>query len=407
MKIALLILVLVFSTVVLAIDQEKQEDHEVKIMMKPGKGVTFISHDNRFKFNTSLRAMFLYDYKRPEDGPEPSQLFQIRRARLYFQGHVWGKHNIYKVELALSPRDLGRDDLQVLQSASSSTTQNIIGHNPVLSWYMQFNQLRDASLRMGQYKIPYSRQRVISSGKQQLVDRSIANAEFNLDRDLGFDLRSSNLAGLNSFKYYAGLYIGEGRNASDHIAVNNDLGLMYLFRIEYFPFGIFKSDYSESNFTRNRIPEVSIAASGVYLQNVAGNRGILGSSVTPRDGASVVNSNHISTDIMIKYLGASLQAEWHWREFQKTTEGRNGFGGFIQLGYFVYRDKAEFAARVGANRNFGSYRNIQDINEAGAGFNYFIDKHYFKLQFDVFHLYEPHKFAYGTTRFRAQLQASF
>lgn len=145
------------------------------------------------------------------------------------------------------------------------------------------------------------------------------NAEFNLDRGLGFDLRSSNLAGLNSFKYYVGLYIGEGRNASDHIA---------------------------------------------------GNRGILGSSVTSRDGASVVNSNHISTDIMIKYLRASLQREWHWREFQKTTEGRNGFGGFIQLGYFI-------------------------------------DKHYFKLQFDVFHLYEPHKFAYGTTRFRAQLQASF
>ena len=123
--------------------------------------------------STRLRAQMLYTFEEAisdenEEG-EWVQGFQIRRARLMFKGNVFGKNNGYKFELAVSPKDIG------LKSSGT------ISKSPLLDWYFHFGQVRDLNVRLGQYKVPYSRQRVVSSGNLQMVDRSIANGEFNLD----------------------------------------------------------------------------------------------------------------------------------------------------------------------------------------------------------------------------------
>lgn len=41
------------------------------------------------------------------------------------------------------------------------------------------------SVRAGQWKSEYNRERIDSSGKQQFVDRSLANYWFTLDRQMG------------------------------------------------------------------------------------------------------------------------------------------------------------------------------------------------------------------------------
>ena len=41
----------------------------------------------------------------------------------------------------------------------------------------------------GQGKLPGNRERVISSGNLQQVDRSLLNSLFTIDRDFGFQLR--------------------------------------------------------------------------------------------------------------------------------------------------------------------------------------------------------------------------
>ncbi|MEC7985463.1 MAG: porin, partial [Myxococcota bacterium] len=160
-----------------------------KIHYKPGKGLVVASRDGDFKMITRLRAQLLYTLN-AED--EWSHGLQLRRARLLFQGNVSGKHNRYKFELAVSPKDIG------LRSTGT------ISKSPLLDWYFHLSHYRDFTVRMGQYKVPYSRQRVVSSGNLQLVDRSIANAEFTVDRDIGLDIRSKNLFGLDRLRYYAG-----------------------------------------------------------------------------------------------------------------------------------------------------------------------------------------------------------
>ena len=128
---------------------------------------------------TRLRAQQRYTLIDNEEGV--SHGFQLRRARLMFKGNVFGEHNSYKFELAVSPKDMGLKP------------EGTISKSPLLDWYFHFSQIRDLNLRMGQYKVPYSRQRVVSSGNLQMVDRSLANGEFNLDRDVGMDIRSKDL----------------------------------------------------------------------------------------------------------------------------------------------------------------------------------------------------------------------
>ena len=130
---------------------------------------------------------------------------------------------------------------------------------------------------MGQYKVPYSRQRVVSSGNLQFVDRSIANGEFTLDRDVGLDIRAKNLFGVDKLRYYAGVYMGEGHSSY----AEGDFGMMHLARMEFLPFGMFK-DYSEASLKWVKKPKPSIGAAFGYVGEGKKNQGIIGD--VPADG---------------------------------------------------------------------------------------------------------------------------
>lgn len=130
------------------------DDHPVntdKSRFRPGKGLHVESADGAFAIETRLRAQMLYTME-GEEGERLGQSFELRRARLQFGGHVFGKDNEFKAELALSPSDVGMRDNSLPQTS------------PLLDFYFQFNQLENLSFRVGQYKVPYSRQRVVSSG---------------------------------------------------------------------------------------------------------------------------------------------------------------------------------------------------------------------------------------------------
>ena len=59
-------------------------------------------------------------------------------------------------------------------------------------------------MKVGQWKAHYNRERVISSGKQQLVDRSLINRAFTLDRQVGLSLYGRlKGVGLADFNYWA------------------------------------------------------------------------------------------------------------------------------------------------------------------------------------------------------------
>ena len=397
-------LFVLFLSVVQPVFAEQQNDpmanREVsldKIVFQPSKGLSIVSDDGEFKMVTRFRAQQLYTLEKSD---EMSHSFQIRRARVTFQGHVFGKENTYKFELAISPRDIG------LKSQS-------VSKSPLLDCYFQFNQIRDLNIRMGQYKVPYSRQRVVSSGDLQMVDRSIVNSEFNLDRDLGLDLRSKDFLGLKKMRYYAGIYMGEGHSSYE----NGDFGMMYLTRIEYLPLGFYQ-DYKEGDLEKNTTAKMSIGIAFAKIDEAKKDKGILGS--TPLDGGTTDTLN-ATADINMKYAGWSFDGAFFWREGERNTGSttdetgvaipeqppRNGIGYSVQSGYIFPNTNVEFSSRYAQILPEDDKSSLSTSHEAGLGLSNYIGEHSLKIQSDFFRFWSDDGFSEGDNQFRVQVQLAY
>lgn len=390
-----------------------------RIYFKPGDGLTVETEDGLFKLATRMRGQFYYDSEKPDDD-KASQTVALRRVRLVFGGHAWGADNVFKLELALSPQDLGmapdlvdfdgdgEEDEDVAVANPITDNSQRVSRSPVLDLYVQFKQVRDLNVRIGQYKIPFTRQRVISSGDLMFVDRSIVNAEFNLDRDIGFDLRSQDLFGWGKrLHYFAGVYAGEGHssfNARSWSGVEHFFGLNTLVRLEYLPFGEF-DDYTESDLKRTSRPGMSIAGTFAHIGNARGSRGILGSQ--PDDGGTT-DFLLGEADAIFKYRGLSAQGEFVLREGERNDDAgaspvpaRDGWGLTGQAGYLTPLN-LEVGARHSAIRARGT-SSLPDRNETGVVLSYYLAGHPYKVQVDYFRLYAD-SITEGDHLFRAQMQ---
>ncbi|MGB8328746.1 MAG: hypothetical protein WCE62_01365 [Polyangiales bacterium] len=380
-------------------EQEMMGDHPVSpggIRFRPGKGVEINSDDGDFQLRIRVRVQFLYTLVRGTLGPreidEPEELrndFRIRRARFIFQGHAFGKDNHYKLEI-----DPTRPD------------------SVVLDYYLDFTQKRDIELRIGQYKLSSNRQRVISSGDLQMVDRSAVNAEFSLDRDMAIDIRSRDFLGLDRMRYVLCVGIGNGIN-NFHF---QDFGMVYLIRLEYLPLGIF-DDYSEADFDRTG-PRLSLGTSYAYFLHAEKQLGMVGAPFV--DGGTA-NYQFGYADLMFKARGFSLISEFALRTGKRivgdiTTDpdgnpiepsrARNGVGWMAQAGYMIPKIRLEFAGRGSIIRAIGSDTDLQDGYGATFSASWYFFEHPFKIQADVSQEWRNEVFLSGGTTVRIQLQAS-
>jgi phosphate-selective porin OprO/OprP len=375
----------------------------VSAEFEPGKGLDMSSSDGDFRLVTNLAGQVLYTVVSDEE-EETSQSLQIRRARLVFSGHWFGEHNKYYIQFALSPRDL--------QFKDGNPTKS-----PVFDWILTFDYLRDFSFRLGQYRVPFSRQRRIPYSKLQLVDRALANFEFNLDRDIGMDFHSNNLLGLDLFRYNAGVFIGEGRDTYEQ----SDFELLYVARVEVLPLGMFE-DYFEADLERRSKPALSIGAAYAFLDKAKGNRGILGSA--PSDGGTT-DTHNATADLMFKLVGFSLLSEVYYRkgkrDFGDATvigesgvevaapleDARTGMGWFAQVGWVVPKVPFELAGRYSQVRPVGDHTSLTRSDEVGGGLNWYFFGPSLKLSADYFHTFKEGDLDNATDQLRVQLQAGF
>src|SRR5690606_15499592 len=125
-------------------------------------------------------------------------------------------------------------------SGASKYTSNAPRY--ILDAVMKWNFHENFELWFGQTKLPGNRDHLLSSGNLQLVDRSLLNGNYNIDRDLGFQLRHHfKLSDKFIIKEAFALSQGEGRN----ITSGNLGGFQYTSRLELLPLGNFikKGDY--------------------------------------------------------------------------------------------------------------------------------------------------------------------
>ena len=355
------------------------------------KGYLLSSADGRYSLHIRARMQVRYDMDHPNfEGQPITNVFQIRRARLAFDGTVFSKHVRYHVQLGFSPRDMLND----LPTDFDLNTN--IRRNPLRDARLEFDRLRDFTIWVGQFKVPFSRQRMISSSNLGMVDRSIVNAEFNLDRDLGIEAFSKDLGGIGKLAYYVGVFMGEGRNTFQ----SRDVGLLYVARFEVNPLGKFE-DYVEGDLDRMKKPGLSIGAAYAFQDRAHAARGVLGDG--PLDGGTT-NFHHVTADLVFKWSGLSLLTGFHMRKgFGRvngglldaddmpipTTAARSGIGYFAQLGWLVPKIPLEFVGRYGLTRKiYGSQSSQPNSDEAGGGINWYFVGHGLKLQLDYFRLWD-------------------
>ena len=368
---------------------------------KFGKGLfNLIGKDSSFSMNMSARMQMLgtsnWDLNNGLTNPSSSLL--VRRARLKFDGFAYSPKLKYKLELGLSNRDIGK--------ASSFTNE---APKYILDAVVKWNFSGNFVLWFGQTKLPGNRERVISSGDLQQVDRSLLNSRFNIDRDMGFQLRHHfNLTDTFIVREMFSVSQGEGRN----ITTGNLGGHQYTSRIELLPFGKFasKGDYRGSDLKFEPAPKLALGFTYDFNNDAVKNRSNQGSYMTNDTGFYSTNISTVFVDAMYKHKGFSVMAEYAYRDaedaFAKNSDGTLT-GDLVQVGNALNLQTGYLLSKT--LEISGRYTNIDwdsDITGKGAenqytlGLSKYIVGHKLKVQTDVSYL----DLATKTNQFMYRLQ---
>ena len=372
-----------------------------------GKGLLNISgKDSTWSMNLSARVQYLTSTTWNEEensysGPKSNSL--IRRSRIKIKGFAYHPTLKYKVELALSNRDISGG------SNFTSDTPRII-----LDASVRWRFYKNWSIQFGQAKLPGNIERVISSSKLALVDRSLLNSKFNIDRDFGLQLKHKfNLSEKFIIKETLAISQGEGRN----ISKGNIGGHQYTGRLDLLPFGNFKSngDYEGDDLRREQAPKLLLGFAYDYNNNAVKTRSNMGSYMETDYGLFETDITTFFINSHFKYKGFSFMGEYADRntkdKYSKNSDGsltgdivNIGSAISLQTGY-VLPSNIAITGRY-TNVNFDkTVTNNNNISQYTLGLSKYFEKHKLKIQSDI--TYENSIFFDDKIFYRLQFEIHF
>ncbi|MEX2597796.1 MAG: porin [Salibacteraceae bacterium] len=270
---------------------------------KFGNGIlNTVAKDSSYSmvFGARFQSLFIgqWEYPEYENLSNGSSSFLIRRARLKFDGFAYSPKLVYKIELALSNRDI-----------SGASEFNGNASRVVLDAVLKWNFHENFVLWGGQAKLPGNRERVVSSGNMEVVDRSLVNSRFNIDRDMGIQLHHQvDLGGDFIIKEALAFSQGEGRN----VTTGNLGGYQYTARLEALPFGEF-DDYVGADLKRWQTPKLGLGVSYDFNDDAVKTRSNLGTYMVTDTGFHQTDISTLFVDAMFKYRGWSFMGEYAHR----------------------------------------------------------------------------------------------
>jgi len=369
-------------------NQNSQDTISDKMHLSYGdKGWEFAYNDNflmqmqwRLQFRMEFHSKDIRFFVPEEDALDGS--FNMQRARLKVGGYAYQKYIKYYFEYDFPS-------------------------NSLLNWEFTIAKFKGLQFKLGQWKVKYNIERFISSGKQQLVDRSISNRFFTFDRQIGVELLGDLFTGkIGSSSYNIGIFNGNGR-----MEPNTDGKFMFLARYQW-NFSRQPMKISYCDLKRVDKPEGFIAL--VYARNQSAytrfstNAG--GQLPGYADGDPLQYLiNQYNMEVMFKYKGFSYSSEAHIKDIDdKVLEQKSHlYGGYAMIGYFFnevfdfFPKKLELVGRYALVTNYTLFD--LPINEYSIGLNYFFAGHLNKLTFDFSYI-ENQDFEGDEDNFRFRLQ---
>ena len=319
------------------------------------KGFFIKSADGKYKLTINGRVQARFTAELPE-GADDEYAFAIQRARVGLKGNVFTQNLTYKFQM-----DLGKGNVALKDF--------FIDFRAVKSWL---------HVRAGQFKKPFSRQQLTSSGSLEFVDRALTDGAFGQGRDIGL-LIHNNYEKSPEFEYALGFFNGTGDKASlsGKVAVDTATGAgtiasgkfsnvpdhfrpMVALRVGYNHGGI--QGYKEVDFAKKGV-RVAIGAS------------LLADLALEADGDE--GSLVAEVDYALKVAGFSTTGGFYLRNTFGAAGKLDLLGFHAQAGYLIgtmFQPVVRYARLMPDGAD--------DTQEVQLGFNVYFMKHALSWQTD-------------------------
>ncbi|MCK5270139.1 MAG: hypothetical protein KAJ46_05110, partial [Sedimentisphaerales bacterium] len=368
------------------------------------------SADDQFKLEFDTRLQFRHTYGMSDDGSNDmmqdgtrpafgtggvdasASAFELERVRLYLRGHVLKdiKYNI----CFESDDDSGSGDYLYMYEVS-------------------YNFMPDMGVKLGRYKGPFGKQETTSSGRQMLVDRSLANEVFNIDRTTGVELFGTLDMGDIKPNYRIMVFNGL-QNNNDAPFSDNDNSPGIAARLAIPMMGATAKDFANESDLKGHETLVSQVGFSFAYSNDRNEDHFAGGGESDGyeflgknpDGRSDVyelggETTLLGIDFAMKSNGLSVIVEGFYQHVDADSgevwyendfgTGRNStiqdpatgdiitimnmdgyeldnYGWYAQAGYFIVPEKFELVSRVSGVH----VDSTNDMYEYAAGWNYYI-----------------------------------
>ena len=385
--------ILILFSIIISITYSAQDMTNNKF----GKGlINVMSKDSSWSTKVAFRFQSQYEGNYDFSDSSFSDRAFVRRARIKGSGYAFSPRLKYKFEYD-------------------------VANGYVLDAVLKWNFSGNWTVWFGQTKLPGNIERVFSSQKLQLVDRSLLNSQFTLDRDAGFQLRHHFKIG-NNFIVREKFAVSQGEGLNQ---LGSSSGNDYTARLELLPFGKFtnKGDYFASDLIREQKPKLMLCMTYDYNKNVIRKRGQKGDQVPD---IYIIENNlrslqTIFADIHFKYKGLSFMGEYVnrtipngspvlWAIYDINGEiidveetYYTGSAINLQMGYLM-KNNWEIAGRYTQVTPEAITLN-NNINQYTLGFSRYVVGHNLKVQGDISYTHEENKD--DIVMFRLQTEFNF
>lgn len=272
-------------------------------------GLSFTAEKGTFRLNAGAILQPRYEYESRESDNANHSSFAVQRARVKFNGHAYTEHLHYQ------------------------TLVELAGNPSLLDGWVEYRRFDPIRMRMGQFPVPFNRERDIPVGNLLGTERSLASGEFEwpTGRDAGFMVSQDRLNGL---EYRVGVFGGEGSNAAE----SSSGGMLWAGRATYVLLG----DYARrETFTTPRGGSNLSAGLGAYYahKNTARNWFTgLGFPGTTADTANVAAG---TVDLQYRTGRWNLSGAFFHREVENHSAAGTRFDGSgytLEAGYLLVPD---------------------------------------------------------------------